>query len=288
MGLQVRLAPPAARSAFPRLGQPRAPTPEAGQKLDAVIGEPKISFEYTPEPKDRGTKIVFIQIVQDWLDGVRVMPSALGQWLAFKDPDTTAQGWCVDYNPGEKDPYYDGDDANIDIGRQGNAVANPVVTATMDDTPGFSDGHFPAGKSTTLWKFRTAAFSADGADKGTYYQYQDWTFTKEKGKTSKLAKGLTGIDPGQEFKDAVALWCKNHGFSLPAAAPPPKPAPSPPPPKPGQKTQTYVVVSGDYLSKIAQKFYGNGNLWPKIYEENRGVIGGDPNLIFPGQTLVIP
>jgi len=255
------------------------------QKLDAVIGEPEIKFEYTPEPKDKGTKIVFIQIVRDFLDGVRVRPPALGHWLDFKDPDTTGQGWCVDYNPGEKDPYYDGDDRGIDIGAQGNALAHPVVTATMHDGPGFSDGAFPAGKSKTLWQFRTAAFSADGADKGTYYQYQDWTFEKEKGKTSKLTKGLTGTDPGQEFKDAVTLWCKNHGFSLPS----PAPAPAPPkPPKPGQKTNTYVVVSGDYLSKIAQTFYGNGNLWPKIYDANKDVIGPNPNLIFPGQTLVIP
>jgi nucleoid-associated protein YgaU len=49
-----------------------------------------------------------------------------------------------------------------------------------------------------------------------------------------------------------------------------------------------VVVRGDYLSKIAQRFYGNGNLWPKIYAANKAVIGPDPNLIFPGQSLVIP
>lgn len=49
----------------------------------------------------------------------------------------------------------------------------------------------------------------------------------------------------------------------------------------------YTVVPGDNLSRIAQRFYGNAN-WRAIYNANRGVIGGNPNLIRPGQVLVIP
>ena len=51
--------------------------------------------------------------------------------------------------------------------------------------------------------------------------------------------------------------------------------------------RTYVVVSGDSLSKIAQREYGSANEWPRIYEANRGLIK-DPDKIFPGQKLVIP
>ena len=50
---------------------------------------------------------------------------------------------------------------------------------------------------------------------------------------------------------------------------------------------TYVVVKGDSLSKIAQRAYGNGNKWRKIYEANKDVIK-DPDLIYPGQSLRIP
>jgi|CXWL01.1.fsa_nt_gi hypothetical protein len=50
----------------------------------------------------------------------------------------------------------------------------------------------------------------------------------------------------------------------------------------------HVVVPGDWLSKIAQKFYGDMRKWPVIYEANRDVIGGDPNAIKPGQRLLIP
>lgn len=52
--------------------------------------------------------------------------------------------------------------------------------------------------------------------------------------------------------------------------------------------KTYTVVSGDCLWNIAKKFYGNGAQYTKIYNANKGVIGGNPNLIYAGQVLKIP
>lgn len=52
--------------------------------------------------------------------------------------------------------------------------------------------------------------------------------------------------------------------------------------------QSYTVVKGDCLWNIAKKFYGNGSLYTVIYDANRNVIGGNPNLIYPGQVLTIP
>lgn len=52
--------------------------------------------------------------------------------------------------------------------------------------------------------------------------------------------------------------------------------------------QTYTVVSGDCLWNIAKKYYGNGSKYTVIYNANKGVIGGNPNLIYPGQVLTIP
>ena len=46
----------------------------------------------------------------------------------------------------------------------------------------------------------------------------------------------------------------------------------------------YVVKSGDYLSKIAAEHGVRGG-WQSIYALNRTQIGGDPNLVFPGQHL---
>ncbi|HUT29099.1 MAG TPA: LysM peptidoglycan-binding domain-containing protein [Sedimentisphaerales bacterium] len=55
-----------------------------------------------------------------------------------------------------------------------------------------------------------------------------------------------------------------------------------------KNSRYHTVVSGDWLSKIARKYYGNMHKWPVIYEANRDVIGRDPNLIKPGQRLLIP
>ena len=55
-----------------------------------------------------------------------------------------------------------------------------------------------------------------------------------------------------------------------------------------ETAQTYTVVKGDCLWNIAKKFYGNGSKYSIIYNANKSVIGGNPNLIYPGQVLTIP
>ncbi len=49
-------------------------------------------------------------------------------------------------------------------------------------------------------------------------------------------------------------------------------------------SKTYTVKSGDTLSGIASKF---GTTWQKLYNDNKTVIGSNPNLIKPGQVLII-
>ena len=53
------------------------------------------------------------------------------------------------------------------------------------------------------------------------------------------------------------------------------------------KSTVYTVVKGDCLSKIAKNLTGNSANWYAIYEQNKGVIGGNPDLIYPGQQLVV-
>ncbi|QEV21598.1 transglycosylase SLT domain-containing protein [Streptomyces alboniger] len=57
-------------------------------------------------------------------------------------------------------------------------------------------------------------------------------------------------------------------------------------PKPAADASAYVVVAGDTLSKIAREHSVSGG-WKKLYEDNRGVLGGDPKLIHPGLKLTI-
>lgn len=53
------------------------------------------------------------------------------------------------------------------------------------------------------------------------------------------------------------------------------------------QSTTYVVKSGDSLSKIAKSFYGDPMKYMAIFEANRDILK-DPNMIHPGQELRIP
>lgn len=63
-------------------------------------------------------------------------------------------------------------------------------------------------------------------------------------------------------------------------------APAPVAPPPPEK-QFYTVKKGDYLSKIAKEVYGDAKKYPVIFEANKPMLK-DPDLIYPGQVLVIP
>jgi uncharacterized protein YkwD len=52
--------------------------------------------------------------------------------------------------------------------------------------------------------------------------------------------------------------------------------------------QSYTAQSGDTLSKIADKVYGNENVSKLIYEFNRDAIGDNPEHIEPGMKLAMP
>ena len=58
-----------------------------------------------------------------------------------------------------------------------------------------------------------------------------------------------------------------------------------------EKTDSYgywVVKPGDSLSKIAKDVYDDGGKYMKIYEANKDTIGPNPDIIKPGQKLVLP
>lgn len=57
--------------------------------------------------------------------------------------------------------------------------------------------------------------------------------------------------------------------------------------EPEAETTTYTVAKGDTLWGIAARYLGSGFKWNAIYEANKGIIK-NPNLIYVGQTLVIP
>lgn len=56
---------------------------------------------------------------------------------------------------------------------------------------------------------------------------------------------------------------------------------------PSAEAQYHDVVSGDTLSAIAKKYYGDASKYPKIFEANKPMLS-DPDKIYPGQKLRIP
>ncbi len=92
---------------------------------------------------------------------------------------------------------------------------------------------------------------------------------------------VAGVAADQATKEKVVLCCGNvDGVNsvndLLTVATPAEP-----------EAQWHTVVSGDNLSKIARKFYGDANKYPVIFEANKPMLK-HPDKIYPGQVLRIP
>ena len=78
----------------------------------------------------------------------------------------------------------------------------------------------------------------------------------------------------REYKRLKAIEISNESASTV------RPVTNPPAATDGK----YTVQKGDTLWAIAKKYYGNGSLYPKIVKNNNIK---NPNLIYPGQILII-
>lgn len=92
---------------------------------------------------------------------------------------------------------------------------------------------------------------------------------------SEVTRGVVSLTLTQA-SDAAPSVGPVSGGPAPGSAPAAAPAP-----------RTHMVVRGDTLWGIAQRYYGNGTLWPRIFDANRDKIK-DPHWIFPGQVFVVP
>ena len=57
--------------------------------------------------------------------------------------------------------------------------------------------------------------------------------------------------------------------------------------EPAPQAKMHTVVSGESLSKIAKKYYGDAMKYNVIFEANKPTLS-DPDKIYPGQVLRIP
>lgn len=67
-----------------------------------------------------------------------------------------------------------------------------------------------------------------------------------------------------------------------------KPAPSPTKPNSNGSTRTHTVSGNDTLWGIAKKYYNDGSKWPTIWNANKPMRSGNPNLIYSGEVVKIP
>lgn len=113
------------------------------------------------------------------------------------------------------------------------------------------------------------------------------TVTMEDYKITEDVKNGFDVNVKVNLKQWRDYGTKTVNITIAAA----KPKASAEPQRPTQTpaaAQTYTVVKGDSLWNIAKKFYGSGAKYTLIYNANKGIIGGNPNLIYPGQTYIIP
>ncbi|WP_101257460.1 transglycosylase family protein [Streptomyces barkulensis] len=97
---------------------------------------------------------------------------------------------------------------------------------------------------------------------------------------SETASGTEGNQPRTQTQAQAQVRAQTRAeTSKPAAKPADKPSD-----KPSDSGRTHVVAGGDTLSGIADEHDVRGG-WQALYERNRTVVGGDPDLIFPGQRL---
>jgi NitT/TauT family transport system substrate-binding protein len=126
-------------------------------------------------------------------------------------------------------------------------------------------------------------------------EFVDLTFIKEldaSGYIDRLYKTQPVVATRQEPPAAAPAAPSAKAPLQPKAAPPPpakvataKPAPATDASSEG--SQEYTVVSGDTLSHLAQRYYGDHYKWSKIYEANKATMK-NPNFLFIGQKIFIP
>lgn len=130
----------------------------------------------------------------------------------------------------------------------------PAPTPTPTPTP---SGKLSVGTAVTLHSGAPLYKSSDAGSPTGYAKAKDTVITRNNG--SKHYYNTTG-DYG---------WMDASGFTVKGNTP---------------SVKTHTVRSGENLSGIAKKY---GTTWQKIYNDNKSIIGSNPNMIKPGQVLTI-
>jgi hypothetical protein len=155
-------------------------------------------------------------------------------------------------------------------------------------------GHFTAPLEHPLWAY-TGNFSIRFTDTG--YPKEGYVEVEIENYTS-LPSFLHGVsenyrDGFQRFLDG--LYTKKSGIPIASRSRQvyrfriyiPR-TDSPTSQQPGSADKVHKVVAGDSLSALAKRYYGDIDLWPILYQANRGNVGDTPDNVRIGVSLTIP
>ena len=119
---------------------------------------------------------------------------------------------------------------------------------------------------------------------GLYYIEEVSIEVSSNGVTQSLKLSRNGFTDTIMMNNAVAPTNKTR-VNIPGGSAPYEKIPQAKIPEKSHKV--YAVKKGDNLSSIAKSKYGKESQWTKIYDANKDKVK-NPNLIYPGQKLIIP
>ena len=119
---------------------------------------------------------------------------------------------------------------------------------------------------------------------GLYYIEEVSIEVSSNGVTQSLKLSRNGFTDTIMMNNAVAPTDKSK-VNIPGGSAPYEKVPQAKIPEKSHKV--YAVKKGDNLSSIAKSKYGKESQWTKIYDANKDKVK-NPNLIYPGQKLIIP
>lgn len=209
--------------------------------------------------------------------------------------DRFASGWTVAVSVASNKSIYDGISMDFYVRLEKAQPTQPTqpTTPTQPADPGVK----PApGVSVPLndgsGEFAYTVKSGDNLKKIAAYYYGDANVYKLIYERNKgTIKNVNLIYAGQTIiLPSYAAVAQGVASTTPAkpAAPGVKPAPGVSVPlNDGSGEFAYTVKSGDTLGRIAAYYYGNVNVYKLIYERNKDTLKS-PNLIYAGQTIILP
>ena len=130
---------------------------------------------------------------------------------------------------------------------------------------------------------RFIASNGIGDDINTLVLIEELTVVERAGEEGDKYVAFRLLEYREYGKKSAVVTTPTPAGTVKAVAKKEEPAPAVNPKSNG----SHVVQSGDTLWAIAKKYYGDGNQYTKIVNANKDKIK-NPNLIYPGQQLVIP